>query len=43
MSRLLIEADRLLGWKPQILPEDGFRLSVQRYLENREWLRQIEL
>lgn len=35
------KAQRLLGWKPQIDPYDGFEKTVNWYLENREWVTKI--
>ena len=34
----ITKAGRLLGWKPQVLPAEGFRETVRWYLSNREWL-----
>jgi len=35
------KAERLLGWKPAVSPEDGFRRTVDWYLENLEWLKDV--
>lgn len=37
------KAERLLGWRPEVDPFDGFRRSVDWYLENREWLKEVVL
>jgi len=37
------KAGRLLGWRPEIDPFDGFQRSVDWYLENRDWLAAVRL
>lgn len=37
------KAQRLLGWKPEVSPEDGFRRTVDWHIANRDWLRNIKL
>ena len=37
------KAKRLLGWEPTITLDEGLEKSVQWYLANREWLRDIKL
>jgi UDP-glucuronate 4-epimerase len=37
------KAERLLGWKPQVSPEQGFQLSVDWHIANRGWLAGIQL
>ena len=39
----IAKAGRLLGWTPQVTPEDGFRLTVDWYVQNREWLKGIKV
>jgi nucleoside-diphosphate-sugar epimerase len=39
----ITKAGRLLGWKPQVSPNEGFQRSVDWYRDNREWLRRIKL
>ena len=39
----ITKAGRLLGWKPQVMPERGFQLSVDWYLENKAWLKDIRV
>lgn len=39
----IAKADRLLGWQPEVAPEDGFARTVDWYLANREWLRAVHL
>lgn len=37
------KAGRLLGWKPDISPADGFQMTVQGYLANRGLFREIKV
>lgn len=37
------KARRLLGWKPEVSVEEGVRRSVEWYLQNRDWLKDIRL
>jgi nucleoside-diphosphate-sugar epimerase len=37
------KAARLLDWKPEVEPFEGFRRSVDWYLENRDWLKKVVL
>ncbi|MBL9218343.1 MAG: NAD-dependent epimerase/dehydratase family protein [Opitutaceae bacterium] len=37
------KAERLLGWTPQISPEQGFQYSVDWHIANRGWLKDIKL
>lgn len=37
------KAERLLGWKPQVAPMDGFQKSVDWYLANKSWCRHVRL
>ena len=37
------KAGRLLGWKPQIAPMDGFQKSVDWYLANKSWCQAVQL
>lgn len=39
----IAKAERLLGWKPQVSTEEGFRKSIAWYLENKSWLKDIRL
>lgn len=42
--RYAIDSSRIrnsLGWAPEIRVEEGLRLTVKWYLDNREWLRNI--
>lgn len=36
-------AKQLLNWVPEVSPEAGFQRSVEWYLENIEWAKQLEL
>ena len=37
------KARRILGWEPRTSLEEGLRLSVKWYIENRSWAREIRL
>ncbi|PNU18689.1 nucleotide sugar epimerase [Geothermobacter hydrogeniphilus] len=37
------KADRLLDWQPRISPFEGLRKTIDWYLENRDWLKDVEL
>ncbi len=37
------KAARLLDWKPQVKLEEGLKRAVDWYLENRSWLKDIEI
>lgn len=37
------QAERLLGWKPQVTPQEGFQKTVDWYLSNQGWLRDVQL
>ena len=37
------KAKNLLGWEPQVSLDEGLEKSVQWYLDNREWLKDIEV
>jgi nucleoside-diphosphate-sugar epimerase len=39
----IAKAGRLLGWRPEVAAADGFRRTVEWYLENRSWLREIRV
>lgn len=39
----IAKAERLLGWKPQVGFEEGFRRTVEWHRENRDWLRTIAI
>ncbi len=39
----IAKAERLLGWKPQVSTEEGFRKSIAWYLENKSWLKDVRL
>jgi len=38
----ITKAKRLLDWAPQVTPADGFRWTVEWYLENSEWIKGIK-
>jgi UDP-glucuronate 4-epimerase len=37
------KAKNLLGWEPQVSLDEGLEKSVQWYMDNREWLKDIEV
>ena len=37
------KAEKLLGWKPQISPEEGLARSVQWYRDNEDWVPHINV
>ena len=37
------KAKEMLGWTPKISLEDGLKKSVDWYLENRDWLKDVEV
>jgi nucleoside-diphosphate-sugar epimerase len=37
------KAKNLLGWEPQVSLDEGLEKSVQWYVDNREWLKDIEV
>lgn len=39
----ITKAGRLLGWKPEVTPEDGFQRTVNWHVANRSWLKDIKL
>jgi nucleoside-diphosphate-sugar epimerase len=39
----IAKAGRLLGWKPEVAAEEGFRRTVAWYVENRSWLKDIRV
>ncbi len=36
------KAEKVLGWRPQVVLEDGVKKMIEWYMENREWARDIE-
>ena len=39
----ITKAEMLLGWKPKISFDEGLKRTIQWYLENKEWLKDIKL
>jgi nucleoside-diphosphate-sugar epimerase len=39
----IAKAGRLLGWQPRVNPAEGFQRSVDWYVANRSWLKDIAL
>ena len=37
------KANSLLGWEPQVSLEDGLKKSVQWYMDNRHWLKEVKV
>lgn len=37
------KAKKLLGWEPQVSFDEGFKKSVQWYVDNRNWLKEINV
>jgi nucleoside-diphosphate-sugar epimerase len=37
----ITKAGRLLGWQPQVSPEEGFRQSVEWHVANHGWLKNV--
>ncbi|WP_457644243.1 SDR family NAD(P)-dependent oxidoreductase [Persephonella sp.] len=37
------KAEKILGWHPEISIDEGLKRTVQWYIENREWLKDIKL
>ncbi|WP_297455689.1 SDR family NAD(P)-dependent oxidoreductase [Persephonella sp.] len=37
------KAEKLLGWKPEIDIDEGLKRTVEWYLENKDWLKDISL
>ncbi|MBA3849587.1 MAG: nucleotide sugar epimerase [Opitutus sp.] len=39
----IAKAGRLLGWKPQVSPEEGFQRTVDWHRENKSWLDDVRV
>jgi len=39
----ITKAQRLLGWQPQVSLKEGLQRAVEWYIENRQWVRKIEI
>ena len=37
------EAERVLGWRPEVAFEEGMARAVDWYRENRDWAREVEM
>lgn len=37
------KANKILNWKPSVLLKDGLKMTVDWYLENRSWLKDVQL
>ena len=37
------KAKRLLGWEPQVSLDEGLEKSVQWYLGNQNWLKELQV
>jgi len=42
-SAAIDKAERLLGWRPEVTPEEGFQRSMDWYIANRDWLKDVVL
>lgn len=39
----ITKAERILGWKPKISFEEGIKRTIDWYIENRDWLKEVEV
>jgi UDP-glucuronate 4-epimerase len=39
----IAKAKRILGWSPQVSPEEGFQRTVSWHIENQQWLKLIRV
>ena len=39
----ITKAKNLLGWEPQVSLEEGLKKSVQWYMDNRHWLKEVQV
>ncbi|HEV08830.1 MAG TPA: NAD-dependent epimerase/dehydratase family protein [Sulfurihydrogenibium azorense] len=39
----ITKAEKLLGWKPKVSFEEGIKITVEWYIENREFLKDVEV
>jgi nucleoside-diphosphate-sugar epimerase len=39
----IFKARKLLGWQPEVSPQQGLRRAVAWHQENAEWLDKLEL
>ncbi len=39
----ITKAERILGWKPEIDIDEGLKRTIDWYIENREWLKDVKL
>ncbi len=39
----ITKAERILGWKPEIDIDEGLKRTIDWYIENRDWLKDIKL
>ena len=37
------KASRLLGWKPQIDVKTGFRQTIDWYMQNKDWAKNLNI
>jgi nucleoside-diphosphate-sugar epimerase len=37
------KANNLLGWEPQVSLDEGLEKSVQWYLDNQHWLKEVQV
>ena len=39
----ITKAERILGWKPEIDVDEGLKRTIDWYIENRDWLKDVKL
>ncbi len=39
----ITKAERILGWKPEIDIDEGLKRTIDWYIENKEWLKDVKL
>lgn len=39
----ITKAEKILGWKPKISFEEGIKRTIDWYIENRDWLKEVEV
>lgn len=39
----ITKAEKILGWRPKVNFEEGIKRTIQWYLENKEWLKDVDV
>ncbi|MEZ0324028.1 MAG: GDP-mannose 4,6-dehydratase [Hydrogenothermaceae bacterium] len=39
----ITKAEKILGWKPKVSFEEGIKRTVEWYIQNRDWLKDVEV